>query len=395
LNIQRNGRRFRASGFDVSGLAPAAVVSYYVKVTGGSDADTGLSWDHALASVQAALGKADVDRIYVEAGTYSRNFGWNDVNLTRSCSVIGVGGQAVLSTRVAGLVWSLTAGQTFTYQASRTNVQGVFDMAVLDAHGDYTRYANVADVATVEATAGSWVQAGALVHVHTPDGRAADANVFVSLIQYNGDAIGNITVYLENLTFQGGITAFRFTSSLAGQTPKLYAKNCKFQYSTNGNGVTLTGIDTAILQGCDASANLLDGFNYHAGDGITPRAIEIDCVGRDNGVTAADTSNGSSIHDGGSVVRLNGRYYRNKGPNVVDDGALESWNLGALAYASIAAAAGQNANFMCGTSGVMWLDRCIGYGSTNGITAGAGTVINKRKCASDVPDNGGGTINSY
>jgi hypothetical protein len=43
----------------------------------------------------------------------------------------------------------------------------------------------------------------------------------------------------------------------------------------------------------------------------------------------------------------------------------------------------------------MWLDRCIGYGSTNGITAGGGTIINKRLCASDVPDNGGGTINDY
>jgi hypothetical protein len=395
LTIQRKGRRFRAKTFNLAALAPAAAVSYYVKVTGGSDADTGLSWDHALASVQAALGKADVDRIYVQAGTYSRNFGWNDVNLTRSCSVIGVGGQAVLSTRVAGLAWSLTAGKTVTYQAARTNVQGVFDMTVLNANGDYTRYTNVADVDTVEATAGSWTQAGALVHVHTPDGRAADANVFVSLIQYNGDAIGNITVYLENLTFQGGITALRFTSSAAGQTPALYAKNCKFQYSTNGNGVTLTGIRTAILQGCEASSNLLDGFNHHAGDGIVPRVIEIDCVSRDNGVTAADTSNGSSCHDGGSVLRLNGRYYRNKGPNVVEDGALESWNLGARAYQANAGAAGQDVDFMMGTSGTMWLDRCNSYGSENGLVAGAGTTIHKRKCGTAVADSGGGTIDSY
>jgi hypothetical protein len=50
---------------------------------------------------------------------------------------------------------------------------------------------------------------------------------------------------------------------------------------------------------------------------------------------------------------------------------------------------------MCGTSGTMWLDRCISHSSINGITAGNGTIINKRKCSSDVSDNGSGTINDY
>jgi hypothetical protein len=395
LTIQRKGRRFRAKGFDVSSLAPAAVVSYYVKATGGSDADTGLSWDHALASVATALGKADVDRIYVQAGTYSRNFGWNDVNLTRSCSVIGVGGQAVLSTRVAGLVWALTAGQTYTYETVRSNVQGVFDKAVLDINGDYTRYSNQSSIATVEATPGSWWQSGTTVYVHTVDNRPVDVNVFASLIQYNGDAIGNITVYLENITFEGGIAAFRMSDGGAGQTPKLYAKNCQFKYSTNGNGLTVLTASETILQNCVAAANIQDGFNYHAHNAIIPKAIEIDCVSRNNGTTASDTDNASSCHDGGSILRLNGQYHNCKGPNVVDDAALESWNLGVDAYDSNAGAAGQDVDFMAGTSGVMWLDRCNSHDSENGLVAGVGTTIHKRKVNATVADSGSGTVDLY
>ena len=394
LNIYRNGRRFRASGFDVSSMMPTAVVTYYVKL-GGSDADTGLSWDHALGSIQTAVGKADVDRIYVQAGLYTRTFGWNDANLSRNCSIIGVGGQVISSTQVIGLVWALTAGQTYTYQATRSNVQGVFDKAVLDNNGDYTRYSNQSSIATVEATPGSWWQSGTTIYVHTIDNRPVDADVYISLIQYNGEALGNITVYMENITFEGGIIAFRINDSGAGQTPKLYAKNCQFKYSTNGNGLTVLTASETILQDCIAAANIQDGFNYHAHNGIVPKAIEINCISRNNGTTVSDTDNASSCHDGGSIIRIGGKYYNCKGPNVVEDGALESWNLGVKSHESIAASGGQNADFMCGTSGVMWLDRCSSYGSVNGIVAGSGTTIHKRKCAVDAVDSGSGTIDSY
>jgi len=394
LTIQRKETRFRVNGFDISSLMPTAVVTYYVKL-GGSDADTGLSWDHALGSIQVAVGKANVDRIYVQAGLYTRNFGWNDANLSRNCSIIGVGGQVISSTQVIGLVWALTVGQTYTYQATRSNVQGVFDKAVLDSNGDYTRYSNQSSIATVEATPGSWWQSGTTIYVHTINNRPVDADVYVSLIQYNGEAIGNITVYIENITFEGGIIAFRMNDSAAGQTPKLYAKNCQFKYSTNGNGLTVLTATNTILQDCIAAANIQDGFNYHAHNGIIPKAIEINCISRNNGTTVSDTDNASSCHDGGSIIRIGGKYYNCKGPNVVEDSALESWNLGVESYDSVASAAGQNANFMCGTSGTMWLDRCISHSSINGITSGSGTIINKRKSISDVPDNGSGTINNY
>src|SRR3990167_8072857 len=272
LKIRRRGSLFQAAGFDISSLMPAAAVTYYVKL-GGSDVDTGLSWDHALGSIQVAVGKADVDRVYVQAGLYTRNFGWNDINLARSCSIIGVDGQVISSTQVMSLVWALTAGQTYTYETTRTSVQGVFDKAVLDANGDYTRYSNQSSIATVEATPGSWWQSGSLVYVHTINNRPVDADVYVSLIQYNGDAIGNITIYIENITFEGGIAAFRMSDGGAGQTPKLYAKNCQFKYSTNGNGLTVLTASETILQSCVAAANLQDGFNYHAHNGIIPKAI--------------------------------------------------------------------------------------------------------------------------
>jgi len=45
---------------------------YYVRADGGSDAQTGLDWDHAKASIGAAMALADGgDNIHVAKGVYS------------------------------------------------------------------------------------------------------------------------------------------------------------------------------------------------------------------------------------------------------------------------------------------------------------------------------------
>src|SRR3990167_11566882 len=80
LTIERNGRSFHASGFNLSSLAPAATVTYYVSKS-GNDGNTGADWANALRNLYTAIQKADVDRIYIGAGTYSRDDGWQGIDL--------------------------------------------------------------------------------------------------------------------------------------------------------------------------------------------------------------------------------------------------------------------------------------------------------------------------
>ena len=88
------------------------------------------------------------------------------------------------------------------------------------------------------------------------------------------------------------------------------------------------------MKDCVAAKNIDDGFNYKKGAGVTPYSVEIDCIGRDNGLTG-DIDNGSTMHEGGRIVRIMGEYMRNVGRNVHDiDNNSQSWNLGCNAHDS-------------------------------------------------------------
>lgn len=394
LVIERKNRTFRARGFDVTSFAPTGV-AYYVS-TSGNDGDTGASWGHALRSVDVALAKADIDVLYIGAGTYKRSNNWDGYNLARSVAIYGTG-TVILTQAQDGLTWVQNGTYPNVYQATRSNTTQVLDINFTDANGDYSMLTLQGSVANVDANPGSWYIDGAnVVYVRTVDSRAADTSIWPIVAgsnTRNGRATGNLTIYMENLIFIGGYAGFEFANGGAGQTPSFYAKNCQFLFG-NGNGLEIKGVSTSILQNCVAAKSQSDGLNYHALNAVVPKAIEIDCVGRDNGASG-DDDNGTSIHDGGSIVRLNGQYYRNKGPNLVESAALESWNLGCTAHTSQASIAGARIDLNNLTSGTMWLDRCNSYGSDYGIVAGAGTTIHKRLCNTTVADGGAGTIDTY
>lgn len=164
-----------------------------------------------------------------------------------------------------------------------------------------------------------------------------------------------------------------------GNRPTLYAKDCSFKYAGASNGLTSLGA-IVYLQNCIASRNYDDGFNYHAYEGYAPWAVEINCIGRRNGITS-DTDNGSTIHDGGSVLRLNGEYFLNKGRNVHDvTNGTQSWNLGVYSHDSSGSPA--DCNFAVGTGGSdtakMWLDCCKSDDSATDIEIATGATCYTR-----------------
>ena len=330
--------------------------------------------------------------IHIAEGLYDRVAGgWQGITATRSLAVYGYG-SVIVSGHESGLAWAVDGTLTHTYKATRSGVGRVLDASIVDSLGDYAELVKRTSAEEVEANPGSWHLDGSnVLWVRTADGRAPDADLWPQ-VDAVGRAGGDITVYLENLTFVGS-SPFYMYNTAAGQTPKLYAKDCAFKYATAGiaGGLRIEGVAEVYLQGCLAARNAQDGFNYHALNGVIPKVVEIDCVGRDNGPAgAADSDNGSSIHEGGTIVRVGGEYCRNAGPNVIDIDGAQSWNLGCLAHDSLAQAT--NVGFY--SAGEMWLDRCRAYGDVTDLYALEGCALHQRACGY-YTTGGTGTIEEY
>lgn len=401
--VAQRGRRFAVGAFDVRTYAPTGK-TYYVSTT-GNDAADGLTPATALRRINTAYTKADVVVVSIAPGLYTRQYAWNSI-LARSVAMINnnpAAGQ-VICTAHDPLSWTTDATYANTRKATRSSVVRVVDAAHIDANGDYLEYINAASATVCNTTPGSWfldVAGGNTLYVRTSDGRAADADIWALLSVSNGRAGGDLTTYCEGIDFIGGSDAMNIFSGAAGQSPCFYAKNCAFKYakssSSAGNGVTIQGAVLTILQNCSAARNIDDGFNYHAYNGVSPKAIEISCVGRHNGA-AGDTDNGSTSHDSARIVRINGSYYANRGPNVADVGGAQSWNLGCSAAGSTGAAGtGQQSNYQIDSSGgTIWLDRCVsGAGSAYDLYAAAGAIYARGLIASGVGNGGAGTMTTY
>src|SRR5699024_147951 len=164
-------------------------------------------------------------------------------------------------------------------------------------------------------------------------------------------------VYLENINFTN-------TLLVENSTPgEFYAKNCKFAYGTSDNAVIIKGDVYFELQNCNSMWATLDGFNYHVHNGKLPKGIELDCKSFNNGRDGADQNNGSTMHDGGKILRIGGEYYSNQGPNVIDvnEGTV-SVNIGVHSHSSRATSETvSNSGFKNGNQGksIMYLVNCI------------------------------------
>jgi len=392
ITIYRDPKGIITTDFDVANFKINGVgKTYYVKKTGGNDNNDGLTSDTAFATLYKAITKADVDIIVVYDGVYTRENAFNDASPARDISIIAAtGNNDVIITGHSALTWTKTADKTNVYQATRTLVVSVYDAGVLDANGDYTRLILKTSIDEVDANAGSYYIDGSnVVYVHTADSRAADSSIYSFLNVKAGSVASGKSIYLEGLNFIGGYTPFYALTDFIA----VYAKNCTFKYGTQ-NGFTQMG-GTAYLQNCTCSKNSEDGFNYHSTVGeVKPYAIEINCKGYRNGLDTND--NGSSMHDGGKIIRVNGEYYENTAHNVVDVTAdTQSWNIGCVAHDS---SGGANICDFLVTTGAakMWLDSCIAYGSTYslGITDAA-SICYLRNCTLLPPQSIVGTKVTY
>jgi len=352
--------------FDAADYKVVGPVEYWVDPVNGNNNNPGTQVS-PFRTISAALAAGDCDVMHLIAGVYPRQVAGSGTNAltlgSRSMSIIAEGGVAQICSHDV-LSWT-QVGVTSAYQATRSGVIAVWDSSIVDANGDYQELTLVGSAALVESTPGSWFTDGTTVYVHTSDSRPADDNIrcYLSVnVCTITPSTGPITIYMEGLQFEG--RGVQMQNGGIGKELTAYVKNCTSKYTIrrlggqDRDGWQFRGVNV-YLQACEAARTGLDGFNYHAANGILCRASEIACLSRDTGLPGTTTNQPTTAHDGCLIVRLNGTYTRGHGPGICDvNPGTQSWNINCVSDANLSALSGPtNANFYI-EDGDMWNDGC-------------------------------------
>lgn len=353
---------------DMTSLRPAAGVTYYVAATsvGTGDCTTAAN----AGPIPTAMAKADVGTIIYAPGEYFRDTHTTTAT-TKSINHIAAGpGVKVTGWNSWGATsWTLTSGSI--YQTTRSATEQVADVNNRTSWGDYTQYTKKADLASITA-AGQWAIVGSTVYVWcigntdlTVGANRTQIRLGLSGLTTGIDQTAG-TAYVRGIDFEGNSTrGLRGTN-----TALILAEDCTFRYSGASNGISIDGGVGCILRRCEASSNLLDGFNYHHTAGTRPDFIEIDCRSHHNGLVTPGSNNASTCHEDTRGIRVGGYYDISGGPVVADVNQAQTWNLGCYAGQSTAGAGqdsswrGDGAGYATGFS-TMWLDECTAENSNN------------------------------
>lgn len=386
--LSKSGTGYSSSLVPAS-LRPVTTASIYVSTTGNDTTGNGTSVNPYRTITKAISVMNQATTVYVAVGTYDHNRHFQGATtpiVNYDCEFIATGGRVVCTTSQQNLVWTPNGTYPNVYQATRSAVYEVIDEDASEVNADglgehLTVQASVADV---DANPGSWYASGGVVYVRTGDSRAPDANLHVTL-NVNMVAINGASriVYIENFDFKGGAVGCVKTTACS----RLVLNGCTLRYAQT-NGLDADATTDVYCFNTTADENELDGFNYTT----VTRAFEYGCTARGNGHDGGNINNGSSMHSGGTIVRINGTYSRNSGINVADVGDGKSWLLGCTMTDTKATASSGQINHY--TDGQSWLDGCTVDDNTVDLNADTGAVIYVRD-TSYATSGGGGSIGSY
>ena len=382
--------------------------TWYVDPTAATSGTAGTSQDPDGTLYRAINNHASAnDTVILRPGIYRRAdfaFAENSAKVYKSINIIAEEG-AIL-TNSDELEWSKTANRSNVYQANRSAVQNVIDIRGKD-NGIFAKLTKVTSISAVDSTLNSWYTESNVLYVNigeqvTNDKVVANlgtGNVPMPINSVNYDQ----SIYLEGLVCLGGDRSIVRIESSTSYSCFAVANKCRFLFASDvaeGGCMQVRGADTIFVD-CEASYAATDGFGYHAANNRTCNAIEINCIGSNNGVGntyhANPIHNGSTVHDGCKIVRIDGRYFENNGSNVADvNDNTVSININCRAYDSQAQTHNvYDSDFCAQQSGAtMYLYNCWSNGgnSDTNIFAVSGTTINLQRTKHKTT-GGGGTIN--
>jgi hypothetical protein len=381
----------------------AADATIYVDPVSGNDANDGTSASPKQSLAAAVATAVDNLRVVAKGGVYVGSLGFDGATITASRLIVeSWDGAPVVSSRVvSGVSWTHVGNNVYT--ATVANAGCVVDASNPAPNGMPDWLYPRTSQADVEATPGTYWIDGSTVYVHTFDSRAPDADIIVYDTQPNFIySVNGGIAWMSDIHCYGGDSPLRMRYAVQARAGTFYLTRCSGNYGCSstsgvGNGVQIDGKWSGVLVECSAALNLRDGFNYKGVGFVVPNIVEIGCNGSDNGREGADhgsgSHNGSTMHDAGTIVRINGTYLRNlrnihdvSDPVVATNNGYftHSWNLGCVAgYSRGSTGSPDNANgFRIGhpadpdDESLMWLYGCSNHApGYDRSTAGSGATI--------------------
>jgi len=346
-------------------------VTYYVDPVNGLDTNDGLTWQTAFKKISKADGMADVAIVMLKSGIYgSVLHSWTTLRdkdikyiseANQPPAIIFPGWPASYKT------WTDMTGY---FQASTFGtVNNVFDTTQKQAEMNYelTKLTLVASEAEVPLLANSYYvdTENSLININV--GRMPDANVLCCT------SLGILTVSQTSFTGERHVCFeninFIFRLAFVIDSPNklnIYGKNLRIGFSTNTDGLGITGNVFSYMENCISQNNYNDGFNYHGVGDYNPEFIEVNCIGRSNGYgNNTGINNGSTCHESGKGIRLNGIYHNNEGRNVHDINISQTWNVNCYAFNSVATTGdAAKEDFAVWDTAKMWNYKCTAYGAS-------------------------------
>lgn len=378
------------------------VSTIYVDVASGNDSNPGTAAAPIKRlSTALARGIGGKLKIIANGGLYNGLNGFNQTVITAidHLEVVSGDGEKIISSCHETISWSLDTGTT--YSGIHTNVfYSIFDAATIDANGDYLRLADAGTLPACRTTVGSYYKTGTTLYVNLGRAPDADLRVFTGV---GGSGTGQFyykkaggTVYLEDVEIHGGYQAAYILVETAGTTT-VSTRRCSFKYG-GANGFYNQGNVLASSQESICSFNMEDGFVYHHYSTLLgiPKGIEVDCIARSNGWNATGTNNGSTTHDGGHMLRVNGLYEDNQNRQIHDVNDSLTWMVGCVVTDP---RAGAYSNYCAGVGGgaasIMHLDGCESSGTYDLETIITGSTIYTTNFTSDGTNVSGANVLPY
>ena len=360
------------NGVDIQLCSDGYTFAHNADLTRNKNVSSGHRLVSTTSQLQSAITSASSgDTITLLPGVYG------PVTIKKSLNLIGEDGVIMTNGDLGTFIETATSGIYKTDADVPFTPDVVLDATMLDK-GVLLPLTLKTSVQGVVDTKGSYIISGGKLYVHGFTGDVPTNKTIIAIrddepiIAFAGASVGaNCKLYLENITMIGGSNNINAADASSYTDQKIFAIDCRFLYALTSNALYLRGVK-GYFQRCEAAFAYLDGFNYHKNSSTNtlPYGLEIDCIGHDNGhrdSSSSPTDNGSTIHDGGKIVRINGIYYNNNGGNVADaSSATVSYNYGCVAFDSKAPYDNENmtSSDFWASLATMYLYGCRAFGSS-------------------------------
>lgn len=395
FGITQSGNAFRSDLKPRDLVDPAIWTGpvFHVDSATGDDDNSGVGafeGDFALAkrTIYSAFEEGNATggayRVLVKSGLYEESAFTRNGNSepTQPLAILGYGGPVRYRTGPFTATWTDAGG---SYAAPVSSVKRVFRTDVLTPEGQYSELQKVADVATCQATEGSWALDGSSVHVNIA---SAPSSTNIALIRsFHGARFmsHDKDIYLENIHCEGGISGALHFDAVA--TRNVIGVDCSFRYSAPSNANS--PLDAARVRrtvglvaffNCDASFGAKDGWSFHEDGSAGMHVLMQNCTGHHNGIDPATSCNGLTIHDAINMIVLGGSYGMSRnGTEIHCIQSTQSWLAGTKAVARDID--GTSVAFKCSNQAFMWLQNTVadaaGSVENYAIEANAGNVFKR------------------